>query len=428
MRDEQPPLDAEKLGREKLLDHYCLPPGLDESLSRSTLLIGARGSGKTMYLRRLRHLMKYAFYGDIKKILRPISDDTGAGGLTFDSIPPSQELMIQHKTVTLLFYWLYSQVVKRDLNIPSRAIKDLFLLLKIEYTENHSGNLSKIRRSINSYENDCFRHGPSIELFVEFVAGLTDATEKSGSNFYLLLDRAEEAPYPCLNLIFSLLDQSNPFFSVVSSRPGILGPTNMLSHDNPIPGDHYDIRHLGSHPYCVEWKAFQEALLTSWLPICYRQIPPEKLKLLFLISRHSIRTLLELVYHSVDEKGYQYNLMINSIERLRGMLIPGLQGSLRDLNDNIKGLLNKIRRNRDKPCLPVKIKVPGKTQRKFNFLAVPQNFHEMTRDEQFVRLALRAGLLTTEHGVTWHPYISLDSIEVNPLYIWKEEDTWLITL
>lgn len=106
MKENQPALDADKIDGPLLMDYFRLPPKINKTISRSTLLIGTRGSGKTMYLRILRRTHTgTALFGDITKICRPIDSDTGTGRLSINTIPPSLEISVQNKTIAFLSLW-----------------------------------------------------------------------------------------------------------------------------------------------------------------------------------------------------------------------------------------------------------------------------------------------------------------------------------
>src|SRR5438093_1002039 len=121
-----PPYDAEKTSTRQITENFRIPPGVEETVSRSCLIVGTRGSGKTMFLRRQRHLHHgVALYGDLRKILNPITSDTGAAGLTFD-LMPHLEPLIRSKAASLLAHWAAAQANERnvrwDWDIFQRAL------------------------------------------------------------------------------------------------------------------------------------------------------------------------------------------------------------------------------------------------------------------------------------------------------------------
>ena len=125
MNDSQPAYDAEKIAADLLSSYYCSPPALASVPGRSTLLIGSRGSGKTMLLRTMRHEYPgLAIYGDLgRKVLSAVSADTGTAGLSFESIEPALEGPLQDKSVALLAVWLAVQCRRRKLEFSENLLK-----------------------------------------------------------------------------------------------------------------------------------------------------------------------------------------------------------------------------------------------------------------------------------------------------------------
>jgi hypothetical protein len=224
--------------------------------------------------------------------------------------------------------------------------------------------------------------------------------------------------------VTTLLDQTNTFTAIVATRPGAMGLNQSLSPDSPVPGDHYAIQHLGCEPYSSEWNDFQLAALKSWIPMSLAAVPKTERQLLLRLSRDSLRCALELVHSSIDEHGeFQWSRTLECLNTLRIVLLDSIQGQLRHLKSDISGFLNQIRsKHGNEFFLPVCIALePTSTPALFE---VGRSLRDMTRDEKFVQLALRTGLLTTLDGVAWHPYASVEAAEVFPVFLWREGDRW----
>jgi len=389
------------------------------------MLVGTRGAGKTMLLRRLRHTHPgLAVYGDLRKILNAISNDTGAAGLTFDEISPSLEHAIRAKAVALLAYWLADQLRDRGLSLPLPSLRLTLPRALRSQAPSDSSIVDWLGENLYFADLDSFADGPPSQALIDLASAI--ATAASGSQdapLLLLLDRAEEVVYPALTPILQLLDQSHPFLAVVATRPGLVGPDSLAQAGAPIPGDHYDIRHLGAAPYSAEWQQFQRAVLEGWVPCSLDKIPAAELALVQRVTRDAIRSTLEVVYESVGDAGtYEKGRAITAISRIKEMLIDAAQGQLHHLNDDLRGLFRKIRKADRKFKLPIMLRLGG--ARQHYLLGAARPFHDMSRDEKFVALGLRTGILTTCDGVGWHPYRPLDSVEIHPLVIWEENDPW----
>lgn len=425
--DSPPILDAEKIGADRLADRFRPPPGIGSGLSRSTLLVGNRGAGKTMLLLDLKQTYPgVTMYGDLRAILNCISNDTGAAGLTLDAIPLSKESAIRSKTVSVLAFWVASQCMENAITVnPDYLSQALPVSLREAYKLD--GNPRRFAWNVLARSDlGLYADGPDSLALVDLITNtfVLDGTEEIP---LLLLDRAEKIPYPCLDPVLMLLDQTLPVLTIIATRPGIIGIDQGLSPDTPTAGDHYQVRHLGNNPYSEEWEKFMIAALRSWVPFSWDQLPQAQRSLLLHLSRDSLRCALELVHSSIDEKGrYIRERMCKAIEELRRSLLWGMQGVLRNLNSNIGVLIKTIRKSYGREfTLPVCVELPDEPEPKLFNVGRPMS--EMTREEQFVQLALRTGFLSTIDGVAWHPYALLQSLEIFPLLAWKDGDPWLNT-
>lgn len=417
------PLDAEKTPSETLIDRFQLPPNIEKSLLRSTLVFGARGSGKTMLLRWLRHADKndrsIRLYGDLRKITNPVSNDTGLGVLSYDGIDPDLELCARAKTISCIAIWFAEECEKRDRIIVSTE----------EFTQTMP---KKLRESVgyglkDLYDALCytgleeFDKGPTIESLFNL---LNEVHERHADNgLYLYLDRAEEAPYPSLGVILDLLDQSHCFTVMVAARPGLINMKSATSN-LPTPGDHYSVLHHGVSPYTDDWHYFMSQILSSWLPNIYAIIPDEYKKLIFMLSRDSIRSSLRIVYGSIDKDGdFSDKCFLETIRNMQDNLLSAAQGLLAEYNSDIKGFLREIRKDIGSAVkLPLAIEPSSSNQ--LMLVQTPRKFYELSQEERFIYKALYTGLLTTLSGELWHPNKTYYRFEINPLLIWQEGDVW----
>lgn len=424
MPDVQPAYDAEKVGEEQLKKKFRTSPSLTVVPGRSTLLVGTRGCGKTMLLRLFRHTYEgIAIYADLgRKTLRGISADTGAAGLTFDTIPPAMEGPLQDKAVALLALWLADQARRRELSPSKKLLRLVFPEAVLADAPTDVNLIDWLFPRLDSYFLSRFRSAPCIPAFFDFCNDIAEQAQCcTGKPLLILLDRAEEVPYPALVPVLSLLDQ-HPFITVVACRPGILGPNPDVHSTVPSPGDHYDIRHLGYNPYSTEWRAFQLNVLKAWIPETVAAFPDSELDLLLRVCRDSIRSALDIAFNSLDDNGkYDQSRRIKVTFYLQAMLLNAAQGQLRRLNNDLSGFINHIRKSSGFG-LPVLLNLPDGHQ-----IPLLQNIaplSESSRAEQFARLGLRTGFLGTPDGIQWHPQMTLDSLELHPLYIWRDKDKW----
>jgi len=424
-------LDAEKLSDREVRDRFQPPPDIDIELQikRSVLLIGNRGSGKTMLLRKLSGIAGDAVrvYGDLRSILNPVSRETGSAGLSMGMIRPSLEGAARAMAVSLIAAWFADSCRAQGLPVDAGALQQC--LPKPEPKDvAEAGSFASLWSYLATHTRvDMYRNGPEVHTLVKFVAACA-AQVSDSRKLLLLLDRAEAVPYPATEAVIQLLDQSNPFIAVMAARPGILGADAAVSLDSPAFGDDYDGFHLGRSPYSGDWRDFQKNVLESWIPNCTAKIPPDELDLILRLSRDSLRFAIEICSSSFNREGlYDAELRRKHIVRMQNVLRDSAQGRLRHLNADIGGLV-RLARAESKPsfCLPVQVCLEPREEQGSLF-RIGRSVREMTLDERFVQLALRIGLLTTVDGVEWHPFALLEAVEVFPLYIWREGDTWCDT-
>lgn len=424
MKINAPPLDAEKSSSKQIVENYRPPPEIGSSLMRSTLLIGTRGVGKTFYLRHLRHCFDgFSIYADLRKILNPITSDTGAGGVTFKEISATVEPLIQRKTISLLAFWIFSRAIEAKLNVNVKYLKKCLPQKIGDIVDQKKEYLDDIYDELEIAPLSVFSGIGRVGHFEYLLEHINEISQHEKGQMIILLDRAEEVPYPSLSPILSLLDQRFGFLVVVASRPGILGPYHQLDSAVPVPGDHYNIKHLGYLPYSADWRKFVISVLNSWLSLSDISITDDELSWIVNISRDSIRTALEILYSSIDETGsYNSTKAIHQMKLIRESQLKSCQGQLRRLISDVPGLIRKTRRRASQVSIPVSISIRKTIQQPL--FDTPTHLRDMPRDEKAIYLGLRTGLFRTLHGQIWHPYYKITKFEIPPLFIWEEGDKW----
>jgi hypothetical protein len=424
MKDEQPAYDAESAASEKLRKAYRAPPGIHFPPGRATLLIGSRGSGKTTLLRNLRHTYDgVAIYGDLgRKILIGVSQDSGAAGLTMEPMGPEIEGRLQDKSLCLLAFWVADQCKHRGISTSTKLLQQMLPDSIKDSVASGRGLITWMRQHLHSSDLSVYRRVPQLQPFLDYLYDTKDRVfHETGKQLLFLLDRAEEIPYPSLSPVLTMLDQSHPFITVVACRPGVLGTDPYPSTPLPSPGDHYDVRHLGAAPYSAEWEEYRREVLNAWIPNVLNSVPKAHQKLLLQISRDSLRSALELLYNSVEGDKFSEVRSFQALGDLQAMLMNAAQGQLRRLNDRLSGLIDEVRKA---PGFFLPTLLSLKQESQPLLLRSNSSFPESSRIERLVRLGLRVGLFATENGVSWHPYITLDTVELQPLLLWRKGDKW----
>jgi hypothetical protein len=433
-KDNQPPYDAEKIDKKLLKVQFKQPPGVGElPPTRSTLLVGARGSGKTMLLMAASTKTDYtALYGDLRKILNGVSADTGFSGLSFN-VRPSEERYLQSKAAALLGLWVVRESLNRNLPVSILYLRKLVPdELSSQVDEDITDEaISLLAEKMSELRPSAYPKVARLDILCMLIDEISQkAISRHKKGLVLLLDRAEEVPFPGLVPVLRLMDQDNSFRAVVACRPGILGSSPNIDPSLPTAGDHFDVRHLGHSPYSDEWNVFQREVLSAWIPESVKALPIKVLHTLLKISRDSLRTALELVYNSSDERTrYNENLSNCAIENLQAQLLDAAQGTLHTLNNDLSVLIRNIRKA-DGYHLPVALEMrfQGSGEKnisnQLSLLTNNSSYENATKLEQFIRLGLRTWLLSVPHGMRWSPSVQLSQIELNPIYLWKRGDRW----
>jgi|GEM_PF-3669086 len=416
-------LDAEKTPSKILLDRFQAPPNFGNSLLRSTLIFGTRGSGKTMLLTWLRHSEKndksIRLYGDLRKITNPVSSDTGLGSLSYEGINPDLELCARAKTIACFAIWFARECKRRaGVIVPDYEFRQV---LPRKLRNKDSYDLSELSNELYYTGLEEFKQGPNIEALLDLFSEVHENYSEEG--LYLYLDRAEEAPYPSLGVILDLLDQAHCFTVMVAARPGLINMKSATSR-LPAPGDHYTVLHHGVTPYADEWRFFMTEILKSWLPKTYSIIPDDYRSLISMLARDSIRSGLRIIHGSVDKNGrFSEACFMDSLQNLQENLLSAAQGFLGEYNRDIKGFLRDIRKDMGAVVkFPLGIK-PSSPER-LMLVQTERNFEELSKEEKFLYKALYTGLLTTINDEQWHPNKTYYHFEVNPLLVWQKGDLW----
>lgn len=433
MREPQPTFDGDRLTSQQLAEAFRRPPGAPIfPPSRGTLLVGARGSGKTTLLKHTEADLKGAgVYCDLRTLFNELSADTGAAGLSFDSIPSVSEGPIQDKALAILATAVSRKITSKFKLDDDQNLRISLSHLAKEFPNGDATPLQWIHRNISTIDPSKFRQKPNIDDLMNYLDSSNNLIrEKTGRSLLLLIDRAEEIPYPALTPILQLLDQSHSFQAVVATRPGMMGLSNNLHFSLPRPGDHYDIYHLGASPYSSEWTKFQRQVLQAWMPRTLSNVPEDELDELLRLSRDSLRVALEITYQSLDETGkYDRTTSNNAVLNLQRMLLDAANGAARSVGVNLLQMTNSIRKDYSNSRLPVAIRLLQETMTKESdqLALIPEILGGQTldaRSEKFVRLALRTWFFSTMHGTSWSPIMVPEIVEINPMFLWHPSSRW----
>lgn len=418
-------IDGEKIPDEKIQDVFRPSPSVPTSFHRSALIIGSKGAGKTTLFRYLKsthgglaiHISLATEFGSIAK-------QSAFGPLSIQ-YPSEIEQLIVGKATSLLAVSVLTRMTKKNIAFDREAALGCFpstlislpTTIDLNWCLNAKDLLAK--SSLESFR-DVFQTKPLFNLVTSFG----DLCRKQYGGLLVLLDRADMIATPALVPTFDLLDQSGSFVALVATRPGHGNSAIMRLCDSAVPGDHYDVFHLGLFPRSTEWEAFvYDAVMAQLGDLKLKKIDSDIISLVLLISRDSTRTALELFARAIAIPPRKASAkFIQAIEDLRDSHLAAVQRTLRPYHPDFRALLNDIRneliRSTQSVRYPVLLTIPNKS---------PEDFFESNHGlSLFSEAALRSGALCMPEAERWVPGCAPTTFEVPPLFLYRKEDGLLV--
>ncbi|GAH02337.1 unnamed protein product, partial [marine sediment metagenome] len=155
--------------------------------------------------------------------------------------------------------------------------------------------INDTRETINKETLIGFEGIAEASPLVSFVSESGDINRYAHGPLLLLLDRADAVPPPALLPVFELLDQAGPYTTLVATRPGIGGEPLSRIARAVIPGDSYDVIHLGLHPRSKGWINLVKEALEAQFGSQFLTLPESVRNSIMIFSRDSIKVAVELV-------------------------------------------------------------------------------------------------------------------------------------
>lgn len=417
-------LDAERYDNEQIRRRFVEPPGISLEFPRSTLVVGRRGSGKTMLLRAvaLRHQeLGVVAHEDLRLLLADLREETGTSGWSVKGIAASLEPRITAKSLAIVGVWLAREAERAGAQIDYETVRRVLPRER----RNPVDNLDDLREDVAAIPYEQFQNPSARNAFSTLCHHLWEATWHDGE-LLVVLDRAEDIPYPAFAAVLALLDQG-PLKAVVATRPGPMWAGAEFGEVATIPSDHYDVKHLGFDPYSVAWHDFIGSVLGAATPQVHDAVRPQ-IQAMQLVCRDSVRDLLDVAINSVDPESqtFRRGRMEARIRSLQINHTKAAHAMLRHLDVDLEHKV--LPRLRDRAAAESgEVRYPVTLQfvsqdRALRFEAA--RTLGASRLEKFFALGLRSGLLTLRPGVPWHPNMQMIDAEVAPIYLWQPGDPW----
>jgi hypothetical protein len=221
---------------------------------------------------------------------------------------------------------------------------------------------------------------------------------------------------PALAPVFDLLDQSGEYVVVVTTRPGHGGKLLANLIQGIVPGDHFDVAHLGDEPRSDAWKAFMWEAIMAQLADQSERLPTMARNLVLAMARDSLRTALELAGEYVLAAPETADRrLVNAINAARERQLGAARSTLQRYHPDFLDLIGRIRRDvtakggsLDRPVI-----LELRHSRSGDLFDAPSPV------DSFLNLALRVGAICVPEGQRWMPGVHLREFEIPLILTWR---------
>lgn len=409
--------DGEQIPDEKVADWFAPPPGVPERFARSTLVVGARGAGKTILLRyhKERH-HGIAIRLPLGGILSPIQKQLALGVLAED-LPPAIRAAAEGKASSLVALALAERIFRRGLpvgrGVVGQCLPDQIAVALGGQGDIGEDELRRTKAQIAAMPPGEFTPLASTNALASFVTEIGELCGTAGEPLLLLLDKADLAPRACMPLVLSLLDQPETYTAVVAMRPGHGSPGLYANSEVPVPGDHYDIVHLGQRPRTPEWESVVVRAVQAQLG-SLDALTSDAHALMLVLARDSVRIALEVAarYLQSAESGREKEFYL----------------ALEDEQRQLTGAAKSIMRPDHEDFLSFVSQTRAQVVRRFGRIPGPVTirakpvqttlFGGENRMDRMISAGLREGVLCSAEDQPWVPGVSMDVFEIHPIVLW----------
>lgn len=422
--------DAERIPDSLIPSIFRIPPLIPERFERSALIIGARGSGKTLLFRHLLHKHDgIALHVTLSEDLSPIGHQTGEGPLSYESAEAFRS-SVPGMTTALLATSVVRGVLEKGFTGVDAVLVEFVAcippILRPEVQTLDRASLEKIHAALITLDIGQFKGIYEARPLNRLMKHLGSLMEERGNSLLLLFDKPDQVSPSSLVPVFELLDQSGPFTALIATRPGQTGRQLESLSTRLVPGDHYDLCVLGAFPRSEEWFAFVQEALAAQIDrdpsrqIAFRALDPSKLNWILAVARDSIRTALELVDALLPQDGLDDIRLRRAVLDRRQDILQAVHRSTTEVADS-QGLFREIRSKVSDlaGAQPGALAVPALLQ--IDSSAGSDFFRDEGGVNRFVDTSLRYGAFSMPEGESWSPGSRTNRLEISPIVLWKKD-------
>ena len=257
-------LDAERYRLSEVNDRFIAHPEGLPALARNCIVVGHRGIGKTMVLKKLCFDLRTRT--DVKPIY--INIEQWLGKVTCEAVyPVPQHITPREKDLITCTRFLVclallhgcdqycTSIVEVGASMLPRANEE-----SMRFNEVMDVHLAVLRRVIErGAELPEIYHGCPSPF--ELANALGEAASESGFSLVFLIDQVDKLPGPHFHPVGSLL-RRGAHVVVIGARPHPCAPDAIPALGTITPGNDYDTHRLGRDHRAESWRAFIRDVVT----------------------------------------------------------------------------------------------------------------------------------------------------------------------